>query len=666
MPDHPGIFIVLEGADGSGKTTQFRLLEARLKALGYDVEVFDFPRYDNPSSYFVSNYLNGEYGPAKDLNPYTASLFYALDRYEAGPVIKKALKAGKVVLSNRYVGSNMAHQGSKFDDATQQRGFFVWEDNLEYELLGIPRPSLNIFLRVPAEVSYGLIKQKAARSYTNKKYDEHEGDINHLRRAVGTYDLLCQLFPKDFLAIDCAQGGQLLSIPQISNLIWSTITPLLPANKPNPARSLTVKLNVGAQVRPTSNSSKSQDSTDSLIYETQGLSLLAVGIVSAAGCQIIKDWPTQKGLDQYYSPVNLPKGLNKVLGATTTRWSQINKQLDEGLKHYSKTAKEKSSLNNTLDQSSEARRLVTPLAVLVPATIIISRSQSKIVIEELLSSNLSEMQKLADELRLSASLKWPEDFKETDADYKSQPAKIRNIISKMANEQLSQTLPGEQQRVKLLKVWPRNEFEILADSLYSFSNLERNHIQQEVEGWDYQRKHEALKAISGQASAVKGVRYHLDVICDWSDLLQLRKSGLATDLKLQPATPRYGYEVPKIIELANLEDLYMEAFDESFKLYSAFQSASQNDFAGYGLLAGHKTRVQFATDAAALAAEFVSSTQTGDYQSLLGLIKTKVAQVHPLLWGYLSTPRASVPPATKIEAKKRRRRQSRSRKNSHS
>src|SRR5665213_680258 len=149
-----GILIVLEGSDGSGKTTQFNLLSERLKATGYDVSVFDFPRYDKDSSYFIKQYLNGNYGPASTISPYTASLFYALDRYEAAKDIRQQLAQGKIVICNRYVGSNMAHQGAKFGDPAEQRGFFVWEDNLEFQMLNIPRPDISLFLRVPAEVSY--------------------------------------------------------------------------------------------------------------------------------------------------------------------------------------------------------------------------------------------------------------------------------------------------------------------------------------------------------------------------------------------------------------------------------------------------------------------------------------------------------------------------------
>src|SRR3990167_9263468 len=104
MHYQPGVFIVLEGADGSGKSTQFRLTVERLKAVGHEVEVFKFPQYDQSSSTFVKAYLNGDYGPASEVSPYTASIFYALDRYHASPRIKQAIDEGKVVLSNRYVG----------------------------------------------------------------------------------------------------------------------------------------------------------------------------------------------------------------------------------------------------------------------------------------------------------------------------------------------------------------------------------------------------------------------------------------------------------------------------------------------------------------------------------------------------------------------------------
>ena len=232
-----GTFLVIEGSDGSGKGTQCKLLADRLRNDGYDVAVFDFPRYDQPSGYFAGKYLNGDYGSTEEVGPYTASLFYALDRYDAAKDLHQALNDGKVVLANRYTASSMAHQGTKFASVEERRGFFIWLDNLEFEMLKIPRPDLNVILRVPAVIAQQLIGLKDKRSYTNKKHDIHEADLSHLERAVDVYDSLSQLFPKDFSQIDCVRDKSMLSIDAIHQLVVQKITPLLPeepSTKPTP------------------------------------------------------------------------------------------------------------------------------------------------------------------------------------------------------------------------------------------------------------------------------------------------------------------------------------------------------------------------------------------------------------------------------------------------
>ena len=224
---HKGVFIAIEGTDGSGKGTQFKLLSERLKTAGYTVSLFDFPQYDSESSYYVRQYLNGAYGTADEVGPYTASLFYALDRYQAAAGIQAALDAGHVVLANRFSGSNMAHQGTKFPNAEQRRGYFIWLDGLEFQMLGIPRPDISLVLRVPAEVAQKLVDRKEKRGYTDKKRDIHEADLSHMQRSVEVYDDMCQLFPKDFLAINCVKKNELLSVPTISNMVWDLLKPKL-------------------------------------------------------------------------------------------------------------------------------------------------------------------------------------------------------------------------------------------------------------------------------------------------------------------------------------------------------------------------------------------------------------------------------------------------------
>lgn len=225
-----GIMIIIEGADGSGKSTQYNLLKERLLAKGYRIKPIHFPRYDEPSSYFVHQYLNGSYGSANDVGPYTSSLFYALDRYEAARDIHQALEDGYIVLCDRYTGSNMAHQGTKFASEAERRGYFLWLDNLEFQLLAIPRPDLNFVLDVPAEV---LIKRLEDRPSSSKdiKKDVHEASTDHIRQAVEVYRDLTEMFPKDFLRIESERSGQLLDKETIQRVIWEKVEPLLPVQQ---------------------------------------------------------------------------------------------------------------------------------------------------------------------------------------------------------------------------------------------------------------------------------------------------------------------------------------------------------------------------------------------------------------------------------------------------
>jgi len=221
-----GGFIVIEGTDGTGKATQTQKLVEYLKKEGKQVETFDFPQYGQPSCHFVESYLNGKYGT--DVNPYTASLFYALDRYGASVKIKQALAEGKIVVSNRYVASNMGHQGAKIDDAKQRQDYFNWNDHLEYNILAIPRPDLNIVLHVPAEIAQNLVDQKGSRAYVGgQKRDLHEKDIAHLKRAEQVYLEMTKIFPENFTLINCMDKDKLMSIDEIHTKIVDVVKKLL-------------------------------------------------------------------------------------------------------------------------------------------------------------------------------------------------------------------------------------------------------------------------------------------------------------------------------------------------------------------------------------------------------------------------------------------------------
>jgi len=224
----PGAFIFIEGTDGSGKATQTGLLVERLKAEGRRVAIVDFPRYAQPSAYFIEKYLNGGYGSIAEIGPEKASLFYALDRFDASAEVRSWLQDGAVVIANRYVASNMGHQGAKIKDGAERQRFFAWVHDVEYRLLGIPKPNMNVFLYVPSEIAYGLIDQKGDRAYLKGgKRDMHEGDREHLQKAEATYREMVRMFPEDFLTIECAPAGVLLSPEDIAGRIWESVQKFL-------------------------------------------------------------------------------------------------------------------------------------------------------------------------------------------------------------------------------------------------------------------------------------------------------------------------------------------------------------------------------------------------------------------------------------------------------
>jgi dTMP kinase len=170
----------------------------------------------------VEDYLNGKYG---QVSPQAASIFYAIDRFDASFKIREWLEQGKVVVANRYVTANAGHQGGKIADDIDRMKFFRWLDNLEYGTFGIPKPDLNIILHMPAEMAQKLVDKKSpgARKYANgKKRDLHEADLKHLKNAEKVYLEISKLFPNTKL-VECVQGGKLLSPAGVHNKVWDLV-----------------------------------------------------------------------------------------------------------------------------------------------------------------------------------------------------------------------------------------------------------------------------------------------------------------------------------------------------------------------------------------------------------------------------------------------------------
>lgn len=214
---------MIEGTDGSGKGLQTNLLMEKLKQEGKEVEQISFPQYGEPSAFLVEQYLNGKYGSAEEVGPYKASILYATDRFAAAPKIKQWLDEGKIVIANRYVASNMGHQGGKIKNLEERQKYFEWNYNLEYNILGIPKPDVNLILHVTPEISQQLVDKKEKREYLKgKKRDIHEDDLNHLADAEASYLGIAKLYP-EFQVVECVENNTILPPEKIHKMIWNQI-----------------------------------------------------------------------------------------------------------------------------------------------------------------------------------------------------------------------------------------------------------------------------------------------------------------------------------------------------------------------------------------------------------------------------------------------------------
>ncbi len=215
-----GKLIVIEGTDGSGKSTQFRRLKEHLEADGTAFRHIVFPRYSEESSALIRMYLGGQFGTKPtDVNAYTASTFYAVDRFASYKMDwGQWYESGGVVLSDRYTTSNAVHQASK--EAPENRDAFLhWLYDFEYNKMGLPRPDLTIYLDVPTDFTEKLLRHREAD--TNTKADIHEKDMQYLAtcremgRAAANY--------YSWHIISCVKDGQMRSIEDIHEEIYALV-----------------------------------------------------------------------------------------------------------------------------------------------------------------------------------------------------------------------------------------------------------------------------------------------------------------------------------------------------------------------------------------------------------------------------------------------------------
>lgn len=225
------MFIVLEGLDGAGKSTQIKQLRQLLASRGIESEYVHFPRFDSPVfGELIARFLRGELGSVESVDPYIVALLFAGDRADMAPQIRAWQAEGKVVIVDRYVYSNIGYQCAKLATEEQRAKLKQWILDTEYGYYNIPRPDLSLFLDVPfAFTAKSLTEQRSGddRAYLNGEKDIHESSLD-LQQMVRSVYLEAAKSDEALKVIDCsnAEGG--MDTPDgIFARIEEVVTPLL-------------------------------------------------------------------------------------------------------------------------------------------------------------------------------------------------------------------------------------------------------------------------------------------------------------------------------------------------------------------------------------------------------------------------------------------------------
>src|SRR5258708_3757543 len=225
-----GKIIVIDGTDGSGKSTQTKLLIKHLKKGGKKVKIIDFPEYySNFFGKFIGYCLSEQYYNFVKIHPKIASVLFAADRFESKEKLKKWLKEGYIVIANRYATANQIHQGGKISNTEKREAFIKWLAEMEYEVFKIPKPDAVFYLSVPVPIVMRLIKERnkqKARAYLGNKKDVAEKDYKHMENSRKSALWLAKT-QKGWTKVECIKNGVLDTRENIHDKIYEKVKKII-------------------------------------------------------------------------------------------------------------------------------------------------------------------------------------------------------------------------------------------------------------------------------------------------------------------------------------------------------------------------------------------------------------------------------------------------------
>lgn len=228
------MFIVLEGLDGAGKSTQIRMLRQLFADRSVESEYVHFPRFDSPVyGQLIARFLRGEFGGVQEVDPYLVALIFAGDRADAAPQIRRWLAEGKAVVLDRYVYSNVGFQCAKLPAGEERDRLADWIVNLEFGHNALPRPDLSLFLDVPfafTERKLSEAREGDDRDYLQGGQDIHEASLQ-LQQDVRSVYLASAAKDPSLRVVDCSDASGAMESPEgIFAKIRAELIPILGAD----------------------------------------------------------------------------------------------------------------------------------------------------------------------------------------------------------------------------------------------------------------------------------------------------------------------------------------------------------------------------------------------------------------------------------------------------
>lgn len=219
-----GKLVVFEGIDGSGKSTQFKMICDRLSAEKVDFQRIVFPRYDKASSALIKMYLGGEFGTDPgEVNAYAASSFYAVDRYASFVQDWRGhYDNGALIMTDRYTSSNALHQGAKLK-TNERRDFFRWLDEYEFDLIGLPRPDLTFYMNIEVSLASQRVNERSTQ--TDTPADIHEQDMEYLKSCAQSGMMAAGQY--GWYVVDCQRDGKPRAADDIHNEVYVELRNLI-------------------------------------------------------------------------------------------------------------------------------------------------------------------------------------------------------------------------------------------------------------------------------------------------------------------------------------------------------------------------------------------------------------------------------------------------------